>query len=295
MRSGTTLAQRQSLPLNAKIILTDQRIREWHDHWQGDIYVSISGGKDSLVLLHRVRQRYPNTPAVFCDTGLEYPEVRAQALATPNLIVIKPRLTFKQVIDKYGYPVASKETAQFVFQIRTGQSEKLKQIRLHGNKWGRGKIPEKWKYLLNAPFAISHKCCDHLKKNPFKKFEQESGLKGIIGTTAQESSKRAVDWIRYGCNAFEARRPLSRPLSVWTDEDIWAYIKMHDLSYPSVYDQGYERTGCMFCCFGVHMEKEPNRFQRMKLTHPAQWNYCINKLGLAQLLDFIGVPYDAGA
>jgi len=54
---------------------------------------------------------------------------------------------------------------------------------------------------------------------------------------------------------------------------------------------GEKRTGCMFCMFGVYLEPEPNRFQRMKRTHPAQWRYCMTKLGLAEVLDHIGVDY----
>ena len=50
------------------------------------------------------------------------------------------------------------------------------------------------------------------------------------------------------------------------------------------------RTGCMFCMFGVHMEKGENRFQRMHRTHPKQWAYCMDKLGLREVLAFINVP-----
>ena len=55
---------------------------------------------------------------------------------------------------------------------------------------------------------------------------------------------------------------------------------------------GCTRTGCMFCMFGCHLEKEPNRFQRMKQTHPKQYAYCMEKLGLREVLDYIGVPYE---
>ena len=69
---------------------------------------------------------------------------------------------------------------------------------------------------------------------------------------------------------------------------------------------GCDRTGCIFCMFGCHLEKEPNRFQRLKETHPRQYQYCIgggemvdgklqpNKegLGLGKVLDYIGVKYD---
>jgi hypothetical protein len=54
---------------------------------------------------------------------------------------------------------------------------------------------------------------------------------------------------------------------------------------------GLNRTGCMFCMFGVQRDKEPNRFQRMYYTHPKQWDYCINKLGLKEVLEYIHVPY----
>ena len=44
------LAQMQSLPLKAKIIMSETRIKDWFEHWEGQVYVSFSGGKDSTVL-----------------------------------------------------------------------------------------------------------------------------------------------------------------------------------------------------------------------------------------------------
>ena len=70
------LQELQALPLYLKIRLTKQRIREWVNRYGEDgVYVSFSGGKDSTVLLHLVREEYPNVPAIFCNTGLEYPEI----------------------------------------------------------------------------------------------------------------------------------------------------------------------------------------------------------------------------
>jgi len=80
------LKQRQGLPLEAKIIFSQKRIREWHDHWLGQTYIAFSGGKDSTVLLDLVRELYPETPAVFCDTGLEYPEIKDFVKTIPNVI-----------------------------------------------------------------------------------------------------------------------------------------------------------------------------------------------------------------
>ena len=99
------LKQKQSLPLEAKIAMTLRRIREWYEYWDGNVYVSFSGGKDSTVLLHLVRQYYPDVPAVFSDTGLEFPEIREFVKTVPNVTWLRPALTFKKVIEKHGYVI----------------------------------------------------------------------------------------------------------------------------------------------------------------------------------------------
>ena len=108
------LKQLQSLPLDIKIRKTELRIREWYEHWDGNVYVSFSGGKDSTVLLDIVRHLYPNVPAVFSDTGLEYPEIKEFVKTFPNVIIVRPKHSFKEILTKYGYPIISKEVANTV-------------------------------------------------------------------------------------------------------------------------------------------------------------------------------------
>lgn len=306
------LQQMQSLPLEAKIAMSKRRIREWYDHWDGDVYVSFSGGKDSTVLKHLVETTSGvyDVPVVFVDTGLEYPEVRKFATAVAD-VVLRPEMRFDEVIKKYGYPVASKEVAQKIYELRNyNLTEQYRDELLTGaNGRKRRKIPEKWKTLLDAPFEVSRKCCDVMKKHPAKKYERETGRKAILGTMAAESASRMQDWIRHGCNAFEdKKRASSKPLSFWTEQDILEYLRLYNLPYASVYgdivetDKGLQttgcsRTGCMFCMFGCTQDGTPNRFQRMKETHPRQYDYCMRPLdqkglGLKEVLEYIGVPYE---
>lgn len=299
------LKQRQALPLEQKVMLTKTRIREWYEHWDG-VYLSFSGGKDSTVLLDIIRSLpFGNDiPAVFCDTGLEYPEVREFALERAD-VVLRPKMTFKQVIEKYGYPVVSKEQANFINEYRHTKSEKLKELRWNGNSVGMGKISEKWKYLIDAPFEISDRCCHVMKKAPLNSYSKQTGRKRITGSMACESQLRRTKYEQHGCNAFDASDPYSTPLGFWTEQDILHYIKDHGLPYASCYGDiiaddlfgehlvttDCKRTGCMFCMFGVHLEDRPNRFERMKHTHPKQYSYCINKLGLGGVLDYMGIPH----
>ena len=93
------LHQMQSLPLAAKIRMSEYRIREWVEHYGRDgVYIGYSGGKDSTVLLHLARQLYPSLPAVYVDTGLEYPEIRDFVKATPNVVWLRPEMPFTKVI-----------------------------------------------------------------------------------------------------------------------------------------------------------------------------------------------------
>lgn len=286
-----TLRQRQSLPLDAKIIMTQERIRAWYAHWDGAVHVCISG-KDSLVVLDIARKMYPGIKAVFSDTGLEYPEVRDFALSVPNVDIVKPRKNFAQVTREYGYPCPSKEQAKYIYELRHTNSARMRTLRLDGKGRGNsGMISTKWLPLVHAPFDVSDKCCDWLKKKPLHEYVGRTDTYPITGITAAESRLRLQDYMANGCNLFNAKWPQSRPISFWREQDVWDYVRLHKISLPKLYDMGYDRTGCMFCMFGIASDPTPNRFQRMAVTHPKQYRYCIETLGIGQVLDFIGIPY----
>jgi 3'-phosphoadenosine 5'-phosphosulfate sulfotransferase (PAPS reductase)/FAD synthetase len=311
----------QSQSLERKVRITQTRIIEWYLHWKGQVYISFSGGKDSTVLLDIARRMYPDIEAVFVDTGLEYPEIREFVKTFENVTIVRPKMQFKGVVEKYGYPVIGKEVAQAIYEARNkpngAQALKFKPGTEHSKKYGPRYDLSKWKYLLESDIPISHYCCNVMKKNPARDFEKRTGKKPIVGTMAEESMLRRNGWLKTGCNSFSNKRPQSKPMSFWTEQDVLRYIKQFSIPYASVYGDivpksefigqlamdgvptdlmttGCQRTGCMFCMFGVHLEKEPNRFQMMKLTHPKQYDYCIrekNGLGLGKVLDFIKVNY----
>ena len=376
MRDKILLRQLQALPLNAKVLMTQQRIREWYNYWHGDVVISFSGGKDSTVLAHLVHDLYPDVPMVFSNTGLEYPEIQEFARRM-GAEFVRPKMRFDEVISKYGYPIIGKEVAEAIQYARrivsvgggydkrqdftaderteedgigrqatglhgrtgwrranlTGNTpvpHSLQAKRTHGHKekseksgereqhswegWRRKSIAgvddfagdsqfnkKKWLPLCQeTAFKISHYCCNVMKKSPMGIYQRKTGRKPIIGTLAEESRMRTQAWIRHGCNAFEGHKQSSQPMSFWTEQDVLHYIKQEGLEICSVYGDilatddtgmlyepipgvecnlkctGCQRTGCVFCGFGVHLEKGETRFQRLAKTHPKQYEYCMN-------------------
>ena len=170
----------------------------------------------------------------------------------------------------------------------------------------------KYKFLLDAPFEVSNKCCNVMKKSPAHKYSRQTGKKPITAQMASESRLRTQKWLQNGCNAFDAKEPVSNPMAFWTEQDVLLYIKSKNLPLCSVYGEivvdntdndnyldgqltfadieewkgcgifdmerpllkttGCTRTGCMFCGFGCHLNQD-DRYTSMKKTHPAIYDY----------------------
>lgn len=185
---------------------------------------------------------------------------------------------------------------------------------------------ERYKFLLEAPFPVGSKCCSVMKKKPLHDFQSKLGLKPITAQMASESRLRTQKWLQNGCNGFNMKSPISNPMSFWTEQDVLWYIRINNLPICSVYGEiltddeesgqmnifdyedvaeagifdlnrpllhttGCDRTGCMFCLYGAHLEKGEGRFERMKKTHPKQYNYIMKPkseggLGFKEVIDW---------
>ena len=160
----------------------------------------------------------------------------------------------------------------------------------------------KYAFYLDAPFEVSHMCCKVMKKEPLHQYVARTGRNAITAQMADESMLRQSQWIRYGCNMYDAKYPISNPMSFWLENDVLEYIKTRNIEICSVYGDvvedfgslpdgqmhlsdyglaekqtkckctGCKRTGGMLCGFGAHLEKSPNRFEMLKETHPKMYD-----------------------
>ena len=181
---------------------------------------------------------------------------------------------------------------------------------------------ERYQFFLDADFEIGQQCCNVMKKEPANRYKRETGRVPITAMMASESRLRTQKWLKQGCNAFDAKKPMSMPMAFWTEQDVLLYIYQNKIPIASVYGEvikenevdgqidmadlglfdlgiptlkttGCQRTGCVFCGFGAHREKEgEGRFERLKITHPHLYEYIMKPkeeggLNYKEIIDWI--------
>lgn len=327
------LQERLKLPLFEKIQWTIERYIDYFEAFDGMVYLCFSGGKDSQVLadiidkLHDGKMDkylrfeyvvlckkliFPDNkpPKVFCDTKLEFPELRKHVNSFENVVYLRPVKMYKDVVKDHGFAIGSKKISRMVSDLRnpTVRNEATRNLYLTGIKKDGTKskvfmLPKKWQKLVDAPFEVSNKCCDYFKKMPFRDYEKISQRKPIVGTMTEESEFRRVSYLKTGCNNF-GKKAQSKPISIWSEVDIWNYAEQEKIRFCKVYYkrvlengeeiEGETQTGCAICGFGVTQEpkNKKNRYQRLAKTHPKMHNFYIHVAGLKEVLEYIDVPYD---
>lgn len=178
------LRQYQSLPLRAKVGMSETRIIEWYDHFNGEVCVSFSGGKDSTVLAHLVHKYYPDVPLVFANTGLEYPEIQAFARKM-GAEFVRPKMRFDEVISKYGYPIISKENAEAIYYARRIKNSERERERGFTTDRKRNELVNRQRQATRANRVASGEPDEHVARHKRER-ERERVSLTHTGTTGEE-------------------------------------------------------------------------------------------------------------
>lgn len=272
------MAQRVALPLEQKVQMTKQRIKDWVDFWydidvnasdkyynekvseavskikDNFIYLAFSGGKDSTVLKHIVESMGYQIPCVFSNTGLEMPEIVKFARSQDNVVEIRPKMNYNEVWKKVGIPIGSKKVARQIRTLKKGPTGGGHTFKLYdegitkdGHNAPSWKIANKWRKFIDSDIRTSEECCDYLKKEPIATFEKSTGLKGrsFTGMMASEGGYRET---MTQCNTFEGKTTRSSPMLFWTDDDVYEYARINNVELCDVYyDRGFV-DGEMIAC-----------------------------------------------
>jgi 3'-phosphoadenosine 5'-phosphosulfate sulfotransferase (PAPS reductase)/FAD synthetase len=221
--------------------------------------------------------------------GCMYEEFEEQGLIWPE----GTRKSYWWCVDQYGWPLLGKAFSKLkahrinidcFLNFSQSQSEDPKLLAY---------------YDILKQVKISQACCDVLKKEPSEKLQAEWDVDVIFkGLMASESRSRQTNFMSRGY-LFESKRPHleksgdsfwhCNPISIWTDDDIWAYIHRFNVPYSDLYNMGWtdesgkyytiKRNGCMGC--GTDLLYKNNHMAMLRRTHNKQWR-AFMELGMAE-------------
>lgn len=325
----SAMKQKQALPYELKVRAAKQRVLEYYheicDVRGANVHVSV-GGLDSITLFVFIRDYCKlDVPGVSAST-IEDKSVQAihEQLGIETVYPIKPKV---QVIKEFGYPVISKEIAAKI-ELLQNPSEKNKTVRhaiITGEtgeyggfqKDSRMKLSQKWLELFGGyenenegvnyrvpDFKVSAKCCYYLKEKPCDDWAKEHNSFPYLGLMASEGGRRQKALMLHGCNYYGATTTRSAPFAPFSRNDLLRLAVELNVPVPAIYGtiernskgEYYttkaQRTGCSMCGFGIHMEKRPHRFDRLRKQNYDEWYFWMYKMGWGHVLDYIGVPWE---
>lgn len=200
------------------------------NHGDYKIRPSISGGKDSDVMWHILYNK------VFKELGIE-----------------------DYTID---FMNSTNETAQTYLHVKND----FPKDKLRINNPAKGMyewLKEDKNYYI--PTVVSRICCSTYKEGEIKKvLDKNQKYIIFLGARKDESNNRSeYDWDlnkrmdelykATGKNKYKPYLPLNwkrfLPIVNWTDTDIWLYILREEIKYNKQYDMGFNRCGCVICCY----------------------------------------------
>jgi hypothetical protein len=319
--------QKQSLPYEAKVIHAQLRAREFYDHMDANVYCSV-GGLDSITLLLFLRKYVSKDIPGVSVSSLEDRSIQRIHRQLDNMILLKPYKSKVQVIKEFGYPVISKMKARKIEHIQ--KPDNPKQTYIHalftGDMGEQGKfkhskeikLPDKWLKLFGglynshrpdlscqiAPFKVSDRCCHWMKEKPINDFAKKNNLVPYMGLMASEGGQRRLGLRKNGCNYYGKTVTRSCPFAIFNRQDLLQLALDLNVPVPAIYGEivrdedgtlrttKAQRTGCTMCGFGIHIEKRPHRFDRLRETNYKEWYFWMYTMGWGEVLDYIGVKWE---
>lgn len=321
--------QKMSLPYEAIVNHAIVRAREFYNELNGDVFCSV-GGLDSITLLTFLRAEVSKDIPGVSVSSLEDKSIQEVHQTFDNFIILKPLKTKIQVIRDHGYPVLSKEKAGKI-QMLQNPTEKNATVR-HAIMTGetgayggyrtketgsRMRLPQKWlelfggpeneKYGTNyktAPFLVSPDCCYYMKERPCDLYMKETGRKPYMGLMASEGGQRRFALFKHGCNYYGKTVTRSCPFAPFSRQHLLQLALDYKVPVPKIYGTierrsdgtlyttRAQRTGCSMCGFGIHFEKRPHRFDRLREDNYKEWKFWMYDMGWGKVLDYIGVEWE---
>lgn len=322
----------QKWPYQKKLEHAEERSWDFYRQMRGNVFGSVGGIDSMTMILFLWKYIDPEIPAVSVSVleDKSVQEVHHWLAGKGPVVYLKPLKSKVQVIREYGYPIISKDKAGKIEMLQN-PTEKNKTVR-HAIMTGetgayggfktketgsRMRLPQKWLDLFGgpenqmystnyqtAPFKVSNKCCEWMKERPCNQYAKETGRFPYIGLMASEGGQREKVLMKTGCNFYGKTVTRSCPIAIFSRQDILRLALDMQTPVPTIYGSiarqldgtlettGAKRTGCTMCGFGIHIEKRPHRFDRLRQDSPKEWKFWMYTMGWGKVLDYIGIEWE---
>lgn len=260
-----------------------QKIRQIiRKYGEENFYISFSGGKDSTVLSALVDLALPENkiPRVYANTGIEYSLILdfvKKVKKKPHqweLIIIKPQIPIKQMLERDGYPFKSKKHAKKVGTYqRHGMTKTAMNYLNPSEDCSTFACPKLLRYQFTPEFKlkVDYKCCVNLKEKPLNDWSKANSKPyAMIGVMKAEGGIRAKGkCLAFSGNKLKAFQPLIPVSKEWEEWFINAYgVEICDIYKPPY---NFYRTGCKGCPFALELQKELDTLEKF---FPAERKQC---------------------
>lgn len=179
-------------------------------------YLCFSGGKDSQAIYHIAKEAGIKFDAHYNITGIDPPEVvyfmRKQY---PDVIMHPFKKSMFELIEKKGLPTRWARFCCSDLKERGGEGR----ICVTGVRWAESK-----KRQGRTPFEV------FTNKKEDKKLFNDNDYERMMFENCMQKGKRLVN-----------------PIIDWTDEEVWQYLNSRNIPHCELYDQGFNRIGCVGC------------------------------------------------
>lgn len=192
--------------------------------------LAFSGGKDSIV-----------TYLIVAKSGIDFTPIYSLTSVDPPELVQYIKNIFNPWAESKGYP-------KVIFnKYNTWKSGPLK-----------GKMKTMWSLISNRaipPTRLARYCCDELKERTGEK--GDTVITGVRWGESKSRSKRKMV-------NFYKNKIMVRPIVDWSENEIWSYILTENIPYCELYDQGWDRLGCIGCPLGSGQKRELELYPNYK-------------------------------
>jgi phosphoadenosine phosphosulfate reductase len=176
---------------------------------------------EGTVVIHLATRIRPDVPILFLETGFQFAETLAFKQRLTELLGLN-------VVDLVGEYSNERQEAEFGPRLYERDPEL---------------------------------CCEINKVRPM--FEALRGLDAWITSVRRDSSPTRADTPIVDRYELEPGREIVKvnPMATWTRQQVWRYLKDHDLPHNPLYDLGYASIGCAPCT-RLRFSGEPERAGR---------------------------------